>query len=178
MSSGERISFLTADNIAILTHATARAKLHTAHETDANTIQVIDISVHAKCAIFRGKKKNVSQNRFPASDTSRSFRAIPRFCVLRFARALHTDIFRAGLPVSARDFKAIPVFCAQFQSDLYRTKDKKKRATWGKSNCSRSPSSLNHLIDIFPFNVLQGAFPAWLKIPCRNWSRFLTPCLT
>lgn len=119
MSSGERISFLTADNIAILTHATARAKLHTAHETDANTIQVIDISVHAKCANFRGKKKTSARIDFlqvTQVALSEPFLDFVYFALLaRYTRTYSGRAFRSPRAISkrfrslARNFKVISI---------------------------------------------------------------------
>ncbi len=71
------------------------------------------LNAHEMMQFFRGKKKNVSQNRFPASDKSRSFRAIPRFSMS----------FKPFSVVSTRAFfartnKSRAVVTARFQSEF------------------------------------------------------------
>ena len=77
--------------------------------------------------------KNVSENRFPASDTSRSFRAIPRFC------ALHTGKLPRGLScaISKRFYSrkcglSRVISKRSYSSNSIDPKKKKTRDTWGK----------------------------------------------
>ncbi len=108
---------------------TAMCQLHTAHETDVNTIKETN-SMHTNwCNIFAAKKhqlESISCTWHKLRVPSLLFRAIPRQVSFVF--------FRAGVHRNKSRAISLARFHRRFYSSgLLRLISKKKRATWGKS---------------------------------------------
>ena len=108
----ERISFLKADNIAILTHATACAKLHTAHETD-DTIKETN-SVHVKwCNFLRQKKTSARIDFLQVTQVARSEPSLDFVRPRGLSRAISKQFYSSNCGpsrvISKRSYSSKPI---------------------------------------------------------------------